>query len=62
MSTYGELLEKLKQLPEEALSKDLIAWDTQDNEFKDIEYNIGQLELTVASDQLDDENCTYFVI
>tara|TARA_R100000008_G_scaffold79145_1_gene60665 strand:- start:313 stop:501 length:189 start_codon:yes stop_codon:yes gene_type:complete len=62
MSTYGELLEKLKQLPEEALSKDLIAWDTQDNEFKDIEYNIGQLELTVASDQLNDENCTYFVI
>ena len=62
MSTYGELLEKLKQLPEEALSKDLIAWDTQDNEFKDIEYNIGQLELTVASDQLNDEHCTYFVI
>jgi hypothetical protein len=62
MSTYGELLEKLKQLPEEALSKDLIVWDTQDSEFKNLEYNIGQLEITVASDQLNDENCTYFVI
>ena len=62
MSTYGELLETLKQLPEEALSKNLIVWDTVDNEFKDIEYNSGSLELNAQSDQLDDENATYFII
>ena len=62
MSTYGELLETLKQLPEEALSKNLIVWDTVDNEFKDIEYNSGSLELNAPSDQLYDENATYFII
>jgi len=60
---YKELLENLQTLNEEALSKDAIVWDVDDNEFKDIDFNsLGQCEIEEAADQLNDEDYFYFVI
>ena len=61
--TYKELLESLQTLNENALLKDAIVWDLDDGEFKDIDFNaIGRCECEKASDELNDEDATYFVI
>ena len=61
--TYKELLESLQKLNEDALSKNAIAYDIDDQEFKDIDFSgIGKCEIEKASDELNDEDATYFVI
>ena len=61
--TYKELLESLQKLNENALSKDAVAYDIDDQEFKDIDFSaMGRCEIEKASDELNDEDATYFVI
>ena len=61
--TYKELLESLQKLNENALSKDAIVYDLDDQEFKDIDFSAGgRCEIEKASDELNDEDATYFVI
>ena len=61
--TYKELLESLQKLNENALSKDAVVYDLDDQEFKDIDFSaIGRCEIEKASDELNDEDATYFVI
>ena len=61
--TYKELLESLQKLNENALSKDAIVYDLDDQEFKDIDFSVmGRCEIEKASDELNDEDATYFVI
>ena len=61
--TYKELLESLQKLNENALSKDAIVYDIDDQEFKDIDFSArGRCEIEKASDELNDEDATYFVI
>jgi len=60
---YKELLENLQKLNEEALSKDAIVWDVDDEEFKDVEFSgINNCEIEKPADQLNDEDYFYFVI
>ena len=48
--TYKEFLESLQKLNENALSKNAIVWDIDDQEFKDIDYSaIGRCEIEKAS-------------
>jgi len=61
--TYKELLESLQKLNENALSKNAIVYDLDDQEFKDIDFSgRGRCECEKASDELNDEDATYFVI
>ena len=61
--TYKELLESLQKLNENALSKNAIVYDIDDQEFKDIDFNaLGKCEIEKASDELNDEDSYYFVI
>ena len=61
--TYKELLESLQKLNENALSKDAVVYDLDDQEFKDIDFSaMGRCEIEKASDELNDEDATYFVI
>ena len=61
--TYKELLESLQKLNENALSKNAIVYDIDDQEFKDVDYSArGRCEIEKASDELNDEDSTYFVI
>ena len=61
---YKELKENLNELNEGQLDKEVLIWSTADAVFYDqVEYNYkGNLEIAKASDQLNDENATYFVI
>ena len=61
--TYKELLESLQKLKENALSKDAIVYDLDDQEYKDIDFSaMGRCEIEKASDELNDEDANYFVI
>ena len=61
--TYKELLESLQKLNKNALSKNAIVYDLDDQEFKDIDFSaMGRCEIEKASDELNDEDATYFVI
>ena len=61
--TYKELLESLQKLNENALSKNALVYDLDDQEFKDIDFSaIGRCECEKASDELNDEDYFYFVI
>ena len=61
--TYKDLLESLQKLNENALSKNALVWDIDDQEFKDIDFSaIGRCECEKASDELNDEDSYYFVI
>ena len=62
--TYKELLERLKQLDENQLSYNAVVYDIEDSQFKEIDYNGigGNIEMMQASDKLNDENATYFVL
>ena len=61
---YSELKEILNGLNEEQLSKDILIWSTDDQEFFDsVDYNHeGNIEIAKASEELNDESATYFVI
>ena len=61
---YKELKENLNELNEDQLDADVLIWSTEDAFFYDnIEYNYkGNIEIAKASDQLNDQDATYFVI
>ena len=61
--TYKELLETLQKLNENALSKNAIAYDLDDQEFKEVDFSaIGRCIVEKADDELNDEDSHYFVI
>ena len=61
--TYKELLESLQKLNENALSKNAIVYDIDDQEFKEIDFNaLGRCIIEKAEDELNDEDSYYFVI
>ena len=61
---YKELKENLNELNEGQLDAEVLIWSTEDSTFYDnVEYNHkGNIEIAKASDELNDENATYFVI
>ena len=61
---YKELKEILNGLNDGQLDKEVLIWSTDDAVFYDgVEYNHkGNLEIAKASDQLNDQDATYFVI
>ena len=61
---YKELKENLNTLSDEQLDKEVVIWSTDDATFYDcVEYNYrGNIEIAKASDELNDEDATYFVI
>ena len=61
---YKELKENLNELNEGQLDAEVLIWSTEDGTFyDDVEYNYkGNIEIAKASDELNDEDATYFVI
>ncbi len=61
---YKELKEILNGLNDGQLDKEVLVWSTDDGTFyDDVEYNYkGNIEIAKASDELNDEDATYFVI
>ena len=61
---YKELKENLNELNEGQLDAEVLIWSTEDGAFYDgVEYNYkGNVEIAKASDALNDEDATYFVI
>ena len=61
---YKELKEILNGLNDGQLDKEVLIWSTDDGAFyDDVEYNYkGNIEIAKASDELNDEDATYFVI
>ncbi len=61
---YKELKEILNDLNDGQLNKEVLIWSTDDDAFyDDVEYNYkGNIEIAKASDELNDEDATYFVI
>ena len=61
---YKELKEILNNLNEGQLDAEVLIWSTEDSTVYDnVEYNHkGNIEIAKASDELNDENATYFVI
>ena len=61
---YKELKEILNGLNDGQLDKEVLIWSTDDGTFyDDVEYNYkGNIEIAKASDELNNENATYFVI
>ncbi len=61
--TYKELLESLQKLSENALSKNAIVYDLDDQEFKEVDFSAcGRCIIEKADDELNDEDSNYFVI
>ena len=61
---YKELKENLNELNEGQLDAEVLIWSTEDGAFYDgVEYNYkGNVEIAKASDALNDQDATYFVI
>ena len=61
---YKELKENLNELNEGQLDAEVLIWSTEDGTFFDnVEYNYkGNVEIAKASDALNDQDATYFVI
>ena len=61
---YKELKEILNDLNDGQLNKEVLIRSTDDGTFyDDVEYNYkGNIEIAKASDELNDEDATYFVI
>jgi len=61
---YKELKEYLNSLNDKQLAKEVLIWSTEDSTFYDgVDYNYkGNIEIEKASDELNDEDSTYFVI
>ena len=61
--TYKELLESLQKLNENALSKNAVVYDIDDQEFKEVDFSgLGRCLIEKAEDELNDEDSYYFVI
>ena len=61
--TYKELLESLQKLNENALSKNAVVYDIDDQEFKEVDFSaLGRCVIEKADDELNDEDSHYFVI
>ena len=61
--TYKDLLESLQKLNENALSKDAVVYDLDDQEFKEVDFSaLGRCIVEKADDELNDEDSNYFVI
>ena len=61
--TYKELLESLQKLNENALSKNAIVYDLDDQEFKEVDFSaLGRCIIEKADDELNDEDSYYFVV
>ena len=61
--TYKDLLESLQKLNENALSKDAIVYDLDDQEFKEVDFSaLVRCIVEKADDELNDEDSNYFVI
>ena len=61
--TYKELLESLQKLNENALLKDAIVYDIDDQEFKEVDFSaLGRCIIEKADDELNDEDSHYFVV
>ena len=61
--TYRDLLERLQKLNDNQLDKTAILWNIEDSDFTEIDYNSeGNIEIAKASDLLNDEDATYFII
>ena len=61
--TYKELLESLQKLNENALSKNAIVYDLDDQEFKEVDFSaFGRCIIEKADDELNDEDSYYFVV
>ena len=56
--TFKELKEQLEKFSETQLDKDVIVWSVDDNDFYDAEFQ----QIEKASDKLNDEDASYFVI
>ena len=56
--TFKELKEQLEKYSENQLSKEVIVWSTEDQEF----YNADFVQIEKASDELGDEDANYLVI
>jgi len=56
--TFKELKEQLEKFSEAQLDKDVIVWSVDDNDFYDAEFQ----QIEKASDKLNDEDASYFVI
>ena len=61
---YKELKEILNNFSEEQLDREVLIWSMDENDFIDeVDYNYkGNIEIAKASDKLNDEYATYFVI
>ena len=62
--TLEQYKEILNGLNDGQLDKEVLVWSTDDGTFyDDVEYNYkGNIEIVKASDELNDEDATYFVI
>ena len=56
--TFRELKEQLSKYNDSQLDKNVIVWDTRDQDFLDVDFQ----QIETASDQLNDEDASYFVI
>ena len=56
--TFRELKEQLSKYNDSQLDKNVIVWDTRDQDFLDADFQ----QIETASDQLNDEDASYFVI
>ena len=56
--TFKELKEQLEKFSETQLDKDVIVWSVDDDDFYDAEFQ----QIEKASDKLNDEDASYFVI
>ena len=56
--TFKELKEQLEKFSEAQLDKDVIVWSVDDDDFYDAEFQ----QIEKASDKLNDEDASYFVI
>jgi hypothetical protein len=56
--TFKELKEQLEKFSEAQLDKDVVVWSVDDDDFYDAEFQ----QIEKASDKLNDEDASYFVI
>tara|TARA_Y100001968_G_scaffold174003_1_gene159418 strand:+ start:255 stop:446 length:192 start_codon:yes stop_codon:yes gene_type:complete len=61
---YKDLKEILDNFSKEQLDREVLVWSMDETDFIDgVDFNYkGNIEIAKASDQLNDENATYFVI
>ena len=55
---YREHKDQLEKYNDQQLDKDVVVWNTNDQEFYDADFQ----EIMKASDELNDQDASYFVI